>query len=30
MYIGHKREDGALQPLRAHLTGVAQRAGHFA
>lgn len=30
MYIGHKREDGTIQPLRAHLTGVAQRAGAFA
>lgn len=30
MYIGHKREDGAIQPLREHLTGVAQRAGRFA
>ena len=30
MYIGHKREDGTLQPLGAHLTGVAQCAGRFA
>ncbi len=30
MYIGHKREDGAIQPLEQHLQGVAQRAAAFA
>ena len=30
MYIGHRREDGEIQPLLDHLTGVAQRAEQFA
>ncbi len=30
MYIGHRREDGAIQALEAHLRGVAERAGRFA
>lgn len=30
MYIGHKREDGQVQPLRDHLHGVAARARSFA
>ena len=30
MYIGHKREDGGEQPLKAHLDGVALLAATFA
>ena len=30
MFIAHKREDGCVQPLKAHLEGVAALAGEFA
>lgn len=30
MYIGHKREDGLLQPLKEHLANVSAIAGEFA
>lgn len=30
MYIGHKREDGVVQPLREHLANVSKMAGAFA
>ena len=29
MYIGHKREDGSLQPLKEHLINVSELAGKF-
>jgi len=30
MYVGHKREDGQIQPLRSHLLNVANLASEFA
>ena len=30
MYIGHKRKDGEIQPLKAHLEGVAELSARFA